>query len=90
MRRLLVNAQCDKPTVPQVGVFGPFDKLELPNQNRSQPQCRILDYAGSGIASAVITVFSVILFGIIQLIAGARTCKIHRARNCLASVFPLL
>jgi len=38
--------------------------VELTHQNRFQPQYRMPDYAGSGIACVAVTAFSVILFGI--------------------------
>ena len=41
---------------------GPFNKLKLSDQEWVQPQCRMPDYAASGVASVVITAFSVILF----------------------------
>jgi hypothetical protein len=60
--RLLVFPKPHKTRVPKVIVGGPFYKFKLPNEHRLQPQCRMPDYAASGVASVVITVFSVILF----------------------------
>jgi hypothetical protein len=65
--RVLVVPQRDEPRVPQMILWRPFRELELPNQLRLEPQCRMPDYAASDFASIVITAFSVILLGIIRL-----------------------
>jgi hypothetical protein len=41
---------------------GPFNEFELPNEDRLQPQCRMSDYAASGVARVVITASSVPFF----------------------------
>jgi hypothetical protein len=38
-------------------------KFKLAHRDRLEPQCRMPDYAASGVASVVITAFSIILFG---------------------------
>ncbi len=45
----------------------PLGELELLYQLGLEPQCRMPDYAASGVASVVIIAFRVNLFGIIRL-----------------------
>jgi hypothetical protein len=59
---LLVVPERDEAAVPQVSVLSPFDKFKLSDELRFQPQCRMPDYAALGVASVVITAFSVIPF----------------------------
>jgi hypothetical protein len=48
--------------VPQAVVAGPFEEFELADEHGLQPQCRMSDYAASGLARVVITASSVPLF----------------------------
>jgi hypothetical protein len=65
--RFPILAQSHKLAVPKVAVRRPFDELELPDELRLEPQCRMPDYAASAVASVIISAFNVILFGIIRL-----------------------
>ena len=66
--------------MPEMVDVSPFDKLKLADKQRFQPQCRMPDYAASGIACVVITAFSVILFGIIRLSASTESCPVCSSR----------
>jgi hypothetical protein len=60
--KVLAFAQSHKSGVAQVTIRRPLNELELSHEHRFWPQCRMPDYAASGVASVVITAFSVILF----------------------------
>jgi hypothetical protein len=62
----LVFSECDKTGVTQVVVRCPLSEFKLSDEHGFQPQCRMPDYAASGVASVVITAFSLICFGIIR------------------------
>ena len=70
----------------------PFHVLELPDKYRPQPQCRMPDYAASGVASIGITAFSVILFRHNQ--AGMRQRNrapfAHVSKRCATNLGPLV
>src|SRR5580658_3726078 len=58
--RLLILFQRGEPGTPQMVVGHTLSELELPDQHRLDPQCRMPDYAESTVTTVVISAFSVI------------------------------
>jgi hypothetical protein len=74
---LRVLAKAHKPTVPQVIIGSPFYEFELADKCRRQPQCRMLDYAASALASVAFVRSASFLFGINQTgYASAESCPV--------------
>ena len=88
--RLCVLTKGDEPRMAQVMIGCPFGEGELADQSGLQPQCRMPDYAASGVASIGITAFSVILFRHNQ--AGMRQRNrapfAHVSKRCATNLGP--
>ena len=69
----------------------PFNNLELPDQFRLQPQCRMSDYAASGVARVVLTASSIPLFRHNQTeYAPTQSCPFaHVSKRCPTTRDPL-
>jgi hypothetical protein len=52
--------------VSQVVVGGPFDELELRDENRLEPKCRMSEYAAQSVEKVSVTAFSVVWIGIVR------------------------
>jgi hypothetical protein len=52
--RSFILSKRNKLAVTQMIVSRPFDELELPDELRLQPQCRMTDYAVGGVRNAIL------------------------------------